>query len=662
MSSDCAIRCAGVAKSFQIFSNYNDRLWQVLFGRYKKFYEDYWVLNDVTFDVGKGECIGIIGRNGAGKTTLLQLICGISQPTRGEISTKGKIAPVLALGAGFDGDLTGRENALVGGAILGLPRRDVESRLDAIAEFAAIGDFFDRQVKFYSSGMISRLAFSICAHVDSEILVIDEVLAVGDEAFRDKCLRFLQDFRRTGTILFVSHNLAHVASLCDRVLWIDGGQIRAIGSGASVIDKYKRALAREKDDASRFHLGPEAHRPPNSAVDASEANGPNAVARVARLAQSARAELEGNILPFWLGLEDRTYGGHFARMENDGRLTKTADKTSVFAGRILWTLSDAHRILGNAECLAQATRTKRFVVDHLLDRGRGGVYWTATHKGDCLSDRKRLFCQSFAIFGLSNYFRTSGDAEARDVSMGLFETVEKRMRTGLAGAYHEEFEGDWSPIPAPYTTNAHLHLLEAYSELLVATGDASVRRSLGDLMSLMLDRFVSPSDHTFQRLDEKLQPLHDPISFGHDIEASWLFDEAADRLGDADMSARARIAASRLARAVFRGAQQPDGSWIDAGDDSGTAREWRLWWVQAEAMNGTVNEALRSAQADASLIDAAEATWRFIESRQVDRRGGDWFNEVSPDGAPNPLQPKVSLWKDPYHQARTCLRLIECSS
>jgi lipopolysaccharide transport system ATP-binding protein len=659
MSSDCAIRCAGVAKSFQIFSNYNDRLWQILFGRYKKFYQDYWVLNDITFDVRRGECVGIIGRNGAGKTTLLQLICGISRPTGGVISTRGKIAPVLALGAGFDLDLTGRENALVGAAILGLSRRDAEARLESIAEFAAIGDFFDRHVKFYSSGMISRLAFAICAHVDSEILIIDEVLAVGDEAFRDKCLGFLEDFRCKGTILFVSHNLGHVASLCDRVLWIDGGQIRAIGDGTTVIDQYKSALAKEKDDSSRFHFGSITRRANPSATDGDAAK---PVTRLSALAQRARAELEGNILPFWLRLEDRAYGGHFARMENDGRVTETADKTAVFVARTLWALAESHRILGNPESLAQATRTKRFVVDSMLDRDHGGIYWAVTHKGERKSDRKRLFCQSFAIYGLANYFRISSDKEARDVCMELFETVESRMRTGPAGSYHEEFERDWTPVSAPYTINHHLHLLEAYSELFAATGDGSVRAALADLLALLLERFVSPEGRTFQSLGEKLQPLPARVSFGHDLEASWLFEEAADRLGDPEISTQARAIASRIVRSAVRAAQQPDGSWIDTDDGSSTTPKWRIWWVQAEAMNGLVNEVLRSPAADGTLLQRAEATWRFIETCQVDRSGGDWFTEVDPDGAPNPREPKVSLWKDPYHQARTCLRLIERTS
>ena len=255
MSSDCVIRCVGLGKSFQIYPYYNARLWQMLFARYKKYYQEYKVLENINLEVARGECVGIIGRNGAGKTTLLQLICGITQPTYGKVWTRGQIAPVLALGAGFEDDLTGRENALIGGAILGIRRADIQMRLDAIAEFAGIGDFFDRPIKFYSSGMTTRLAFSICAHSDADILIIDEALAVGDEAFRAKCMKFLNDFRGRGTILFVSHGLPQVIALCDRAVWIDSGNIRAMGDPASVVKTYQAALEQETDDANRFHVG-----------------------------------------------------------------------------------------------------------------------------------------------------------------------------------------------------------------------------------------------------------------------------------------------------------------------------------------------------------------------------------------------------------------------
>jgi len=242
MSSDVVISCEGLGKAFQLYLHRNDQLKQTLFGYWKRFYHPHWVLRDVSFEVRRGECCGIIGRNGAGKTTLLQLICGISQPTHGNVKVRGRIAPILALGAGFDLELTGRENAMIGGAILGLRRGEVAARLESIAEFADIGEFFDQPMKMYSSGMSARLAFAVCAHVDADILIVDEALSVGDAAFATKCDAFIKNFAAHGTIVFVSHDLATIETLCDRVVWIDNGNIREYGAPAQVLPAYRRNL------------------------------------------------------------------------------------------------------------------------------------------------------------------------------------------------------------------------------------------------------------------------------------------------------------------------------------------------------------------------------------------------------------------------------------
>src|SRR5947209_13806344 len=243
MSSDVVIICRNVGKAFQLYTHYNDQLKQALLGFWKKFYNQHWVLNDVSFEVREGERIGIIGRNGAGKTTLLQIICGITTPTKGKVNVEGRIAPILAVGAGFDGSLTGRENARIGGAILGLKRNEVERRLPSIAEFAEIGPFLDQPMKLYSSGMVARLAFAICAHADADVLIVDEALSVGDEAFQAKCDRYIEDFARNGTILMVSHALDYLGGLCDRLLWIEGGRVKALGEPAPIIAEYRALMA-----------------------------------------------------------------------------------------------------------------------------------------------------------------------------------------------------------------------------------------------------------------------------------------------------------------------------------------------------------------------------------------------------------------------------------
>jgi lipopolysaccharide transport system ATP-binding protein len=186
---------------------------------------------------------------------LLQVICGMTLPSHGELRVNGRIAPVLALGSTFDMELSGRENVLIGGAVLGLKRSEVLRKFDSIAEFAGIGDYMDQPVKHYSMGMRTRLAFSICAHVEAEILVVDEALSVGDAAFQRKCLDWIDSFRKTGTLLFVSHSMAEVRRLCDRAIWIEEGRIREQGNPNDVIRSYHRALLVEKDDVQRFTAG-----------------------------------------------------------------------------------------------------------------------------------------------------------------------------------------------------------------------------------------------------------------------------------------------------------------------------------------------------------------------------------------------------------------------
>jgi lipopolysaccharide transport system ATP-binding protein len=242
MSSDVVISCDRVGKAFQLYMRRNDQLKQAIFGHWKQFYHKHWVLREISFKVRRGERIGIIGRNGAGKTTLLQIICGITLPTLGTVQVNGRVAPILALGAGFDHELTGRENALIGGAILGMRRSAVEARLPEIAAFADIGDFFYQPLKLYSSGMAARLAFAVCAHADADILIVDEALSVGDATFGAKCDDFIKDFAKRGTILVVSHDLETLRTLCDRVLWIEDGAVRDLGPASDVIASYRETI------------------------------------------------------------------------------------------------------------------------------------------------------------------------------------------------------------------------------------------------------------------------------------------------------------------------------------------------------------------------------------------------------------------------------------
>lgn len=239
---DTVLTVNSVGKCYQLYDEPLKRLFSLLLPSRVSNVEKFWALRDVSLELKAGQTLGIIGRNGAGKSTLLQIICGTLRPTTGEVKVEGRVAALLELGAGFNEDFTGRENIYLNAAIYGLSRSDVDRRLDQIIEFAGIGPFLDRPVRTYSSGMFVRLAFSVIAHVDADVLVIDEALAVGDALFAQKCMRFLESFKAKGAIIFVSHDSGAVAQLCDSALWLKDGVVAMAGEAKPVTESYLEYL------------------------------------------------------------------------------------------------------------------------------------------------------------------------------------------------------------------------------------------------------------------------------------------------------------------------------------------------------------------------------------------------------------------------------------
>ena len=254
MSSDLTLRAEHLSKAYHIWRKPEDRLKQMLFP-WRRYYSEYWALRDLSVAIARGEAVGIVGRNGAGKSTFLQLACGTLEPSSGTVQLSGRVAALLELGAGFNPEFTGRENVILAATILGLAQDQIQERFESIAAFAAIGDFIDLPVKLYSSGMYARLAFAVAAHVDADVLVIDEILAVGDVAFAQKCMRFIHEFRERGSLLFVSHSVDSVMTLCDRAIWLDRGEVREIGTAKDICRGYLRTLDSEKDDGVGFRTG-----------------------------------------------------------------------------------------------------------------------------------------------------------------------------------------------------------------------------------------------------------------------------------------------------------------------------------------------------------------------------------------------------------------------
>ena len=253
-----AIRAAGLSKAYLIYAKPSDRLRQAVMPRLARplaplrrllglrepvYFTEYHALHGVSFEVRRGETVGIIGRNGSGKSTLLQLVCGTLTPSAGTVAVQGRVGALLELGSGFNPEYTGRENVFLNASVLGLSQAQIEARLADILAFADIGEHIDQPVKTYSSGMAMRLAFAVIAHIDADVLIIDEALAVGDAYFQQKCFRWLRAFQKRGTVLFCGHDIGAIMSLCDRAIWLDQGVVRMQGPAKTVAEAYSAYVA-----------------------------------------------------------------------------------------------------------------------------------------------------------------------------------------------------------------------------------------------------------------------------------------------------------------------------------------------------------------------------------------------------------------------------------
>lgn len=273
MSSKEIIRATSVSKTYQIFKTPIDRLLHLLFSRIpwlshssNPLFKEFKAVSNITLSINRGEKVGIIGKNGSGKSTLLQLIAGTLTPSSGTIDKTGRIAALLELGSGFNPEFTGRENIIINGSVLGLSPEQIKTRTPSILEFADIGDFIDQPVKTYSSGMYVRLAFAIIAHVDADVLIIDEALAVGDTFFNQKCMRFMHQFAETGTIVLVTHDTSAVTSFCTRAVYMEKGEIIADGNTKEVCERYLASVYGLADDRSEGNTAPA----PSSTLDTTE--------------------------------------------------------------------------------------------------------------------------------------------------------------------------------------------------------------------------------------------------------------------------------------------------------------------------------------------------------------------------------------------------------
>jgi len=387
------------------------------------------------------------------------------------------------------------------------------------------------------------------------------------------------------------------------------------------------------------------------------------------LRQKAEAELLSGILPFWLKYAvDDEYGGFRGQIANDLTIDEQAAKGVILNARILWTFSKAFSVYANPVYLEAARRAYEYLVRFFWDDEFGGVYWMVDYLGQPLDTKKRTYAQAFSVYALAEYYRATRDAGVLARALRLVEVIEATAHDAQHGGYFETYERDWSlatdqrlsdvDMDEKKSMNTHLHMLEAYATLLHLHEDATVRMRLRELIEIFLDHIIDPANHHFILFfDEQWNRRSNVISFGHDIEGSWLLCESAEIFGDAALLERVRIAAVKMAQAVQEQALDADGGLQYEADPTGIIDSDKHWWPQAEAVVGFLNAFELSGQSH--FFAAARRSWAFIEKRIIDHEHGEWFWLVSKDGVPDNAKDKVGPWKCPYHNSRTCFELMQ---
>ena len=408
--------------------------------------------------------------------------------------------------------------------------------------------------------------------------------------------------------------------------------------------------------------------------------------------------LENNILPFWLEkMQDNEHGGFYGRIDGNNQLHPEAEKGAILNARILWSFSAAYRVLQKEEYLEAATRAKDYLIEHFIDPEYGGVYWSVDYKGEPLDTKKQFYAIAFVIYGLTEYARATGDREALEYALDLYDCIEEHAFDSEQNGYIEACTREWGKIEDmrlseldanyPKSQNTHLHIMEAYANLLrclkemraqeqcdyvPAIGSVlpvgisvppetmvSVEGALRNIISIFIDKILNPETNhldLFFDMDWTRGAGH-LESYGHDIECSWLLHEAALVLGDENLLEKVENIVQKVAKASEKGLRE-DGSMIhEANLDTGHVDDDLHWWVQAENVVGWFN--VWQHFGDEEAFKKSEKCWHYIKENLVDFDNGEWFWSRHPDGTLNTVDDKAGFWKCPYHNSRMCLEIIE---
>jgi cellobiose epimerase len=385
------------------------------------------------------------------------------------------------------------------------------------------------------------------------------------------------------------------------------------------------------------------------------------------LSTGAENELKGDILPFWMKYtRNAGNGGFYGLIKVDMTIKADAPRGALLTSRILWTFSAAYRKYHDPAYLQMAQWAYHDLVDHFMDPESGGLYWTITAAGQPLNVQKQIYGQVFGIYAFAEYYRATGDKAALAQAIAIYRLVEANARDHEHGGYFDNLDRAWKRVapgeknllgPAPKSQNSHIHILEAYTNLLRVWPDAGLKDNQRELIAMTIRHIINPANHhLILFMKDDWTPISDSVSYGHDIELSWLLVEAAGVVGDPDLIARVRPISLEIARATLAEGVDPDGGVINEGGPHGYTNTSKDWWPQAEAVVGFLNAYQLSG--DPVFLKASLHSWDFIQARFIDRVNGDWIESVERDGTPIPL-PKVSLWKCPYHTGRSCMEVVE---
>ena len=378
-------------------------------------------------------------------------------------------------------------------------------------------------------------------------------------------------------------------------------------------------------------------------------------------------ELE-HILAYWMQhAVDEEHGGFYGRISNENKVTPRAPKGAVLNSRILWTFSAAYNHTALNDYFKMADRAFIYLISHFFDNENGGVYWSIDYKGRPLDTKKQVYALAFTLYGLSEYYRCRESALAKELAIHLYNTIEQYSYDPVKGGYIDAFSMDWQPLDdlrlsdkdanEKKTMNTHLHILEAYSNLYRIWPDEKLKQQIAALLNNFLQHIIDPStQHLILFFDENWRPNNTIFSYGHDVEAAWLLQEAAETIDDAVLIRKTRDKALSLARAASQGLDTDGGLWYEYELKHRRLIREKHWWVQAEAMVGFFNAYQLSSERQ--FLDYSLDAWAFVRQYILDKENGEWFWGVKGDHSIMPGEDKAGLWKCPYHNSRACLELI----